>query len=65
MAKELAEDIKKANIEGRSYRAIIPCGPKCWYEPFAKYINENRINLQNVEIFHMDECLDWQGNLLA
>ncbi len=65
MAKELAEDIKKANIEGRSYRAIIPCGPKCWYEPFAKYINENRISLQNVEIFHMDECLDWQGNLLA
>ena len=51
MAKELAEDIKKANIEGRSYRAIIPCGPKCWYEPFAKYINENRISLQKFFIW--------------
>lgn len=65
MARELAEDIKKANNEGRSYRAIIPCGPKCWYAPFAKYVNENRISLKNIEVFHMDECLDWQGRLLA
>lgn len=28
-------------------------------------VNEERVSLKNVEIFHMDECLDWQGRLLA
>ncbi len=65
MAQEFADEIAKANEEGRRFRAIVPCGPKCWYEPFARYINENRISMKNVMIFHMDECLDWQGNLLA
>ena len=65
MAQEFADEIAKANEEGRRFRAIVPCGPKCWYEPFARYINENRISMMNVMIFHMDECLDWQGNLLA
>lgn len=64
MAKEFADDIALANKEGRCYRAIVPCGPKCWYEPFAEYINLHRISLKNVEIFHMDECLDWQGQML-
>ena len=65
MAIEFAYDIKKANEEGRHYRAIVPCGPKSWYAPFAKIINEEKISMKNVEIFHMDECLDWQGNMLA
>ena len=65
MAVEFAEEIAKANREGRDFRAIVPCGPKCWYRPFAKYINEKEISLRNVTIFHMDECLDWEGNLLA
>lgn len=65
MAKEFASDIAGANREGRIYRAIVPCGPKSWYVPFAKIINEERISLKNVEIFHMDECLDWEGKLLA
>lgn len=65
MAKEFADEIQKANLEGRRFRAIVPCGPKCWYKPFADYINKNNISMRNTEIFHMDECLDWQGNLLA
>lgn len=65
MAVEFAEEIAKANQEGRAFRAIVPCGPKCWYKPFADYINEKEISLEKVTIFHMDECLDWQGNLLA
>lgn len=64
MAKEFADDIALANEEGRHYRAIVPCGPKCWYEPFARYINTHRISMKDVEIFHMDECLDWQGQML-
>lgn len=65
MARDFVEDIKQANVEGRHYRAIVPCGPKGWYEPFCRMINEERVSLKNVEIFHMDECLDWQGGLLA
>ena len=34
MAKELADDIEKANAEHRPFRAIIPCGPKCWLPPW-------------------------------
>lgn len=65
MARELADEIKAANRAGRELRAIIPCGPNCWYEPFARVVNEENIPLENLVVFHMDECLDWQGNLLA
>ena len=64
MAREFADEIKKANSKQERYRAIVPCGPKCWYAPFARMINEEKISLKNLEVFHMDECLDWQGKLL-
>ena len=35
MAEELVARIQKANEENRTYRAIIPCGPACWYKPFT------------------------------
>lgn len=65
MAREFADEIKEANKEGRKLRAIVPCGPKSWYAPFAQIINNERISLKNVEVFHMDECLDWEGQILA
>ena len=65
MAREFIDEIKKANSENQIFRAIVPCGPKCWYEPFAAIVNAEKVSLNNVIIFHMDECLDWQGNLLA
>lgn len=64
MASDFALDIEKANQEGRRYHAIVPCGPKDWYEPFARIVNERRISLKNVVTFHMDENLDWEGKLL-
>lgn len=64
MARDFADDIKKANEEGRPYRAIVPCGPKQWYQPFARIVNEERISLRQMEVFHMDENLDWEGKLL-
>jgi glucosamine-6-phosphate deaminase len=64
MARELAAEIALANRAGRPYRAIIPCGPRCWYEPFARIVNEQRISLARLTVFHMDECLDWEGRLL-
>ena len=65
MARELANEIVMANREGRKFRAIIPCGPKCWYEPFANLVNSENISLRHMEVFHMDECLDWEGQELA
>ena len=64
MAEELASLIESNNAAGRSTRAIIPCGPKCWYEPFTNIVNSRRISLRNFSVFHMDECLDWQGQPL-
>jgi glucosamine-6-phosphate deaminase len=65
MARDFVEEIKQANHESRSIRAIVPCGPKCWYAPFARMVNLEKVALKNLTVFHMDECLDWQGNLLA
>jgi glucosamine-6-phosphate deaminase len=64
MAEELAEVIEKNNDKGLPTRAIIPCGPKCWYVPFANLVNDRSLSLRNLKVFHMDECLDWQGQLL-
>lgn len=64
MARELADEVKDASSTGRNFRVIIPCGPRGWYEPFAHIINSENISLHHVEVFHMDECLDWQGRLL-
>jgi glucosamine-6-phosphate deaminase len=64
MARELVDGISVAAREGRRYRAIIPCGPGGWYEPFARLVNDESVNLHHVEVFHMDECLDWEGRVL-
>jgi glucosamine-6-phosphate deaminase len=64
MAEGLTSLIESNNAAGRSTRAIIPCGPKCWYEPFTNIVNARRISLRDLSVFHMDECLDWQGQPL-
>lgn len=61
MAGELADEISANNSAGRVTRAIIPCGPACWYKPFTDLVNLEKISLANLVVFHMDECLDWQG----
>ena len=64
MARELVEAIRQAAAAGRHFRAIIPCGPSCWYEPFTELVNRERVSLGHLVVFHMDECLDWQGREL-
>jgi glucosamine-6-phosphate deaminase len=65
MAQDLADLIDANNRRGQPTRAIVPCGPKCWYAPFAELVNSRSISLVNVSVFHMDECLDWQARPLA
>ncbi len=64
MARELVDEIAAHNARGEATRAIIPCGPACWYKPFTDLVNAERVSLRNLEVFHMDECLDWQGREL-
>ena len=64
MAAELADLIKMNNAKGRPTIAIIPCGPSCWYKPFTDLVNREQVSLKELIVFHMDECLDWQGREL-
>ena len=64
MARELVDEVKEHNQHQSITRAIIPCGPSCWYKPFADLVNQERVSLKNLVVFHMDECLDWQGREL-
>jgi len=64
MATEFIDLIERHNQADRDTRAIVPCGPSCWYEPWRRMVNERRVSLRRLHVFHMDECLDWQGNLL-
>ena len=64
MAEELVDVIEANNLKKIPTRAIIPCGPKCWYEPFTKLVNARGVSLRQLYVFHMDECLDWQARPL-
>ena len=64
MARELVEEIEAANGRGEELRAIIPCGPSSWYKPFTDLVNARGVSLARFIVFHMDECLDWQGREL-
>jgi glucosamine-6-phosphate deaminase len=64
MARELVDEIQAYNEKGEVIRAIIPCGPSCWYKPFTDLVNSEMVSLGNLVVFHMDECLDWQGREL-
>lgn len=61
MARELVDEITRSAAEGRTLRTILPCGPSGWYAPFTELVSSRRVSLAHVEVFHMDECLDWQG----
>jgi glucosamine-6-phosphate deaminase len=64
MASELIQTIEENNKQGRATRAIVPCGPTCWYEPFRSLVNTHSVSLSRLHVFHMDECLDWEGKPL-
>ena len=64
MARELVDEIQNHNRRAEPTRAIIPCGPACWYKPFTDLVNQEKVSLKNLFVFHMDECLDWQNREL-
>jgi glucosamine-6-phosphate deaminase len=64
MARELADLVAGNDAEGRPTRVIVPAGPSGWYAPWVEQVNARRISLRGMTVFHMDECLDWQGRTL-
>ncbi len=64
MARELADLVEGNNRDGRPTRAIVPCGPSGWYAPWTELVNARGLSLRRLTVFHMDECLDWQGRPL-
>jgi len=64
MARELVDLVADRNAQGLPTRAIVPCGPRSWYEPWTREVNERRVSLRNLTVFHMDECLDRHGRPL-
>ena len=61
MARELVQEISAANGRGEELRAVVPCGPSSWYKPFTDQVNARGVSLRHFIVYHMDECLDWQG----
>ncbi|HUM62580.1 MAG TPA: hypothetical protein PKZ26_02800 [Anaerolineaceae bacterium] len=57
----LADEVINNNLENKPTRWILPTGPMDEYTYFIKRVNEERISLKNLFVFHMDEYLDWQG----
>lgn len=64
MARELVDLVAAHNASGRDTRVIVPCGPSAWYAPWTAAVNQRRVSLARLAVFHMDECLDWQGRPL-
>ena len=53
MARDLVEEIRKANEEQRSFRLIVPCGPKEWYGPFTEMVNAGNVSLRKIGRAHV------------
>jgi glucosamine-6-phosphate deaminase len=64
LAQELVNEIAFHNTHGEFTRAIIPCGPRCCYEPFMDLVNVERVSLKQLLVFRMDKCLEWQAREL-
>lgn len=64
MARELVDLVAARNAEDRPSRVIVPCGPSGWYAPWTEMVNARGVSLARLTVFHMDECLDWQGRPL-
>jgi glucosamine-6-phosphate deaminase len=64
MAHELVTLLEANNARGLPTRAIVPCGPSSWYAPWTSVVNARKVSLARLSVFHMDECLDWQGRPL-
>ena len=60
-AADLVDRIRAARDDGRTFVAILPVGPMPQYEIAARMINAERIALDHVHTFNMDEYANEDG----
>lgn len=60
MARSISEVIVKNNIDKKDTKIILPVGPIPQYAILAQIINTEKISLEKVWFFFMDEYLDWE-----
>ena len=56
----MADELIARNKAGEVTRWVLPSGPEDQYKTFIARVNQERISLKNLWVFHMDEILDWQ-----
>lgn len=61
MADMMAAELKDNNETGTPTRWILPVGPVKQYFRLVDICNTQRISWKNVDLFQMDEFLDWEG----
>ena len=60
-ATDLVDRVRAARDDGRQFVAILPVGPMPQYELAAQMINRERLSLQHVHTFNMDEYANEDG----
>ena len=64
-ADDLWAEISSARRDGREISLIMPLGPTGQYRLLAQRVNDERVPLDHVAFFGMDEWLDWQARPFA
>ncbi len=64
-AEEMADEIRAHNAAGEPTRLITPVGPTGQYPILAKIINEEKLSLENVHFFFMDENCGDDGKAVS
>lgn len=65
MARSIANIIINNNNKNRNTKIILPVGPTSQYAILAAIINKEKVNLEKVWIFFMDEYLDWESRWVS
>jgi len=63
-AAEMFDELRAARERQEPVSIIIPIGPKGHYPMLARKVNEERLPLDHVTFFGMDQWLDWQARPL-
>ena len=59
----MAEEVRKNNAEGKITRWILGSGPEDQFQTFIDRVNQEKISLKNLFVFHMDYGLDWNSRM--
>lgn len=60
----MADEVIDNNKAGKPTRWVLPAGPMEQYTTFINRVNNEKISLKNVHIFHMDDFLTWEARPL-